>query len=115
MSFFTPVVLLVTLAAPVAASPAAAPRSAATYVGVITDSMCNTDHQPMKVSPDSKCVRDCVGDTTTFKYALSDGKRTFLLSDQETPADFAGKKVRVTGVLYPKTNILKVERIELAK
>lgn len=26
----------------------------------------------------------------------------------------AGRKVKVTGVLYPKTNILKVERIDEA-
>ena len=48
----------------------------------------------------------------TYKYALSDGKNTYILSDQETPARFAGRRARVTGVLYPKTNILKVERIE---
>jgi hypothetical protein len=106
MSFIKAVVLLLTLAVPAAAAPPT------TYVGVITDSMCNTDHQAMKVSPDSKCVRDCVGDTSTFKYALSVGTRTYLLSDQETPATFAGRKVRVTGILYRKTNILKVERID---
>jgi hypothetical protein len=98
-----------------ATSMAAAPAPSATFVGVITDSMCNTDHQPMRVSPDEKCVKDCVGDATTFKYALSDGTRTYLLSDQATPEAFAGRKVRVTGVLYTRTNIIKVERIEPAK
>jgi len=34
-----------------------------------------------------------------------------MLSDQDTPAEFAGKKVKVTGVLYPNTNILKVDPI----
>ena len=85
-----------------------------TYVGVITDTMCTIDHKPMKVSPDSKCVRDCVGDAKTYQYALADGKRLYLLSDQQTPGQLAGQKVRVTGVLYTKTNILKVERIERA-
>lgn len=89
-------------------------ESTRTYVGVITDTMCSTDHKPMKVSPDSKCVRDCVGDAKTYKYALADGKRLYLLSDQQTPGRLAGQKVRVTGVLYAKTNILKVERIERA-
>ena len=84
------------------------------YVGVITDTMCTTDHKAMKVSPDSKCVRDCVGDARTYKYALADGKRLYLLSDQQTPGQLAGQKVKVTGVLYTKTNILKVERIERA-
>jgi hypothetical protein len=109
MSLARNVTLLVALATPVAAAPTA------TYVGTVTDSMCNTDHQPMKVSPDEKCVRDCVGDARTFKYALADGKHTYLLSDQETPQAFAGRKVRVTGVLYEQTNILKVERIEPVK
>jgi hypothetical protein len=107
MALITSIVLLVALTTP--------PASATTYVGVITDSMCNTDHQPMKVSPDEKCVKDCVGDARTFKYALADGKRVYLLSDQQTPQAFAGRKVKVTGVLYPKTNILKVERIEVAR
>lgn len=86
-----------------------------TYVGLITDTMCTNDHKPMKVAPDSKCVNDCVGDAKAYKYALSDGKNIYILSDQETPAKFAGKRVKVTGTLYTKTNILKVERIDSAK
>ena len=89
-------------------------QAAKTYVGVITDTMCTTDHKPMKVAPDSKCVQDCVGDAKTYKYALSDGKNSYILSDQETPAKFAGKRVKVTGTLYTKTNILRLERIESA-
>ena len=86
-----------------------------TYVGVITDTMCGADHAAMKVVPETKCVRECVGDGKTYKYAWSDGKVVYTLSDQETPAKFAGEKVKVTGVLYPKTKILKVLRIERAK
>ena len=83
-----------------------------TYVGVITDTMCAGNHAAMKVTPDAKCVKDCVRDGKTFQYALLDGTRIYKLSDQETPARFAGRKVKVTGVLYTKTSILKVERIE---
>jgi hypothetical protein len=101
--------LAVTLIAPVAFG-----ESPRTYVGVITDTMCTTDHKPMNVSPDSKCVRDCVGDAKTYKYALAVGKSLYLLSDQQTPAQLAGRRVKVTGVLYTKTNILKVEQIERA-
>ena len=96
-------------------APLVGAQQSKTYVGVITDTMCVDDHKPMKVSPDAKCVRDCVGDARTYKYALADGKNVYKLSDQETPAKMAGARVRVTGVLYPKTNILKVERIELAR
>lgn len=83
-----------------------------TYVGVISDTMCAGDHAPMKVTPDAKCAKECVGDGKTFKYALVSGSHVYKLSDQETPAQLAGRKVTVTGVLYPKTNILKVERID---
>jgi hypothetical protein len=87
-------------------------QASKTYVGVITDTMCADDHAAMKVAPDSKCVKDCVGDGKTYKYALADGKNICVLSDQETPAKFAGKRVKVIGTLYTKTNILKVERID---
>jgi hypothetical protein len=62
------------------------------YTGVITDTMCASDHKPMKISPDEKCVRDCIGDGKTYKYALVVGKQVYKLSDQETPIKFAGKK-----------------------
>ena len=86
-----------------------------TYVGTVTENMCGRNHEAMKIAPEDKCVRDCVGDGKTYKYALLVGEKMYLLSDQETPAKFAAQKVKVTGVLYEKTNILKVERIERAK
>jgi hypothetical protein len=99
----------------IGASSLAFAEETKTYVGVITDTMCAADHKPMKVTPDSKCVKDCVGDAKTFQYALLDGAKVYRLSDQTTPARFAGQKVTVTGVLYTKTNVLKVERIEGTK
>ena len=80
-----------------------------TFTGVITDSMCGKDHAMMKVSPDSKCVLDCVKHGS--KYALYDGKTAYVLSDQKTPEQFAGQKVKVTGTLNEKTKILKVDSI----
>ena len=96
----------------VAAAPA--PQSK-TYTGVITDTMCNRDHKAMKIAPDSKCVKECVGDGKTYKYALLTGESVYALSDQETPAKFAGQRVEVTGVLYEKTKILKVDAIRSVK
>ena len=81
-----------------------------TFTGVITDTMCGKDHAMMKVSPDAKCVVECAkGDKN--KYALFDGKNVYVLSDQKTPEQFAGKKVTVTGTLYEKTRILKMDSI----
>jgi hypothetical protein len=45
------------------------------------------------------------------KYALFDGKNSYVLSDQKTPEQFAGQKVKVTGALNEKTKILKVDSI----
>jgi len=79
------------------------------FTGVITDSMCGNDHAMMKVSPNERCVRDCVKHGS--KYALFDGKNVYVLSDQKSPEQFAGQKVKVTGTLYQKTKILKVDSI----
>lgn len=102
------------VAAALLTAAAPAPQSS-TYTGVITDTMCARDHKAMKISPDSKCVKECVADGKTYKYALLTGDRVYTLSDQETPAKFAGQPVIVKGVLYEKTKILKVESIEAAR
>ena len=81
-----------------------------TFTGVITDTMCGKDHAMMKVTPDAKCVRECAKQGNN-KYALLDGKNVYILSDQKTPEQFAGRKVKVTGTLYEKTRILKVDSI----
>ena len=47
--------------------------------------------------------------------ALHDGSKMYVLSDQQTPEKFAAQKVKVTGTLYPKTRIIKVDKIEAAK
>ncbi len=83
--------------------------SAATFTGVITDSMCGKDHAMMNVTPDSKCVIECV--KAGSKYALYDGKNAYVLSDQKTPERFAGQKVKITGTLNANTKIIKVESI----
>ena len=80
------------------------------FTGIISDSMCVADHKHMNAGPDPECVKACVkgGD----KYVLFEGKKVYRLSDQETPAKFAAKRVKVTGTLYEKTGIIKVEKIE---
>jgi hypothetical protein len=85
------------------------------YTGVITDTMCGADHSMMGVKPDSKCVRDCVkGGNGRWKYALLDGTKVYVLSDQQTPEKFAAQKVNITGVL-DKNNVLTVQKIEAAQ
>ncbi|HVL67645.1 MAG TPA: hypothetical protein VM364_10315 [Vicinamibacterales bacterium] len=103
------------VAAAVLLTAAAPAQPSKTYTGVITDTMCKRDHAQMNITPDAKCVRDCVGDGKTYKYALLVGDDMYTLSDQETPATFAAERVQVKGVLYTKTNILKVEEIKRAR
>ncbi len=85
------------------------------FLGVITDTMCGGKHT-MGVKPDSKCVIDCVkSNPDKYKYALWDGKKLYVLSDQQTPERFAAQKVKVTGTLYEKTGVIDVKKIEAAK
>lgn len=86
-----------------------------THVGIVTDTMCGANHAQMKMGPDHACVRECVGDGRTYKYALLKGGKVYPLSDQETPAKFAGQRVKVTGQIYPRTGILRVDRIAAMK
>lgn len=86
-----------------------------TFVGIITDTMCGPDHAHMGVQPDAKCVRECVEMDNRWKYALHDGKNMYMLSDQKLPERFAAQRVRVTGVLYEKTGIIAVHKIEPAE
>ena len=92
-----------------AAALLAAGTKQQTYTGVITDAMCGKEHAMMKVTPDSNCVLECVKHGS--KYALFDGKTAYVLSDQKTPEQFAGMKVRVIGTLYEKTQVLQVDSI----
>lgn len=93
----------------------AAANQTGIFTGVITDTMCGQDHKMMNINPDSKCVRDCVKSSKQYKYALHEGKNMYVLSDQQTPEKHAGQKVKITGTLYEKTKILKVDKIEPAK
>lgn len=98
--------------APVLQANSATQQKQQTFTGVITDTMCGGDHAHMGINPDPKCVRECVRSSKgKFKYALWDGKKMYVLSNQETPEEFAGQKVEVKGTLYEKTGIIKVDSI----
>ena len=84
-------------------------ESPQTFTGVITDSMCGKNHAAMKITPDSKCAQECA--KAGSKYALFDSTNVYVLSDQKAPEQFAGQKVRISGTLYEKTKILKVDSI----
>jgi len=96
-------------------APLAAPASRV-FTGIITDSMCATaDHSGMRMGPtDAECTIACVN-AHDAQYVLFDGKSAWVLSDQQTPEKFAGKKVTVTGSADDKTKTIKVDSIAAAK
>ena len=59
-----------------------------TFTGVVTDTMCGRDHAMMKVSPDAKCVVECVKGDKNTKYALFDGKNLdeWVSAQDKSPA-----------------------------
>jgi hypothetical protein len=81
------------------------------FTGAITDEMCGNDHKMMNVTPDSKCVTECV--KAGSKYALLSGTKVYKLSDQAAAAKFPGQKVKVTGTLSGDT--IQVKSVEAAK
>jgi type 1 fimbria pilin len=107
-------VLLIGLAA--ASLSAAQAAKTQTFVGTITDSMCEkADHSRMQMGPtDADCVKACVA-AHGATYVLWDGKNVYELSDQKTPEQFAAKKVTVTGTLDPKTHKIAVRSMTAAK
>jgi hypothetical protein len=85
--------------------------STQTFTGTITDSICaNADHSRMRMGPDdAACTLACVvAHGATF--VLYDGKNTtYTLSDQKSPREFAGRRVKVKGTL--DVNMIQVESI----
>jgi len=83
------------------------------FVGVITDDMCATKagHATMRMgSNDAECTHACV-DAHGSQYVLYDGKTVYWLSDQRTPVQFAGQKVKVTGTLDLKSKTIQVDSV----
>ena len=71
-----------------------------TFVGSIGDSMCGAKHMMGGSAKD--CTLECVKGGA--KYILVDPSgKVYQLTDQKTPEQFAGAKVKVTGTLKGDT------------
>src|SRR6266699_2354465 len=81
-----------------------------TFTGIITDDNCpKADHSQMQMGPtDAECAMACI-DVHGAMYGLYDGKNFYTMSDQRTPAKFAGQKVRVIGTLDTKTKTIQMD------
>jgi hypothetical protein len=86
------------------------------FTGTISDDMCAlAGHASMRMGPtDADCTRACVS-LHGAAYVLVDGKTVYVLSDQKTPDQFAGQKVKVVGTLDAKTKTIHVESITAAR
>ena len=86
-----------------------------TWTGEIGDLMCAGSHAAMGGNSARDCTLECVKSMGS-KYSLwVDKKTVYELSDQKTSASFAGQRVQVTGVLDPKTKVIRVQKLQAAK
>ena len=98
------------------ASGALQSESPQTVTGVITESECaDANHALMRMGDtDAECAKACV-DSHGATWLLFDGKAAWALSDQKAPAEFAGKRVVVTGAVDAKAKKITVQSIAPAK
>ncbi len=64
------------------------------YTGVVSDEHCKAKHSAASDEA-AACVKKCAAGGA--KYVLVSGKKVYNVDPQDKFADFAGKKVKVTG------------------
>jgi hypothetical protein len=104
-------------------SPAIRADSEETFTGEIADSQCalnvhslDRSHKIMiKMGSAGKNAADCSRYCVTQhsgKYVLQTKTDVYKLDNQKLAEKSAGLKVKITGVLDPKTNIIEVRTID---
>lgn len=73
-----------------------------TYTGWVTDTECGPNHAPMIAkggmgADDAECTRKCVAKGATYGFVDLERKKFYQLDDQEGPARFPGRRVRIEG------------------
>ena len=79
--------------------------------GVISDSLCGRKHMPTGKTP-AQCVKECVRNNSHYVLVTKD-KIYNLTGKLQSVAPFAGKRVRIEGVLDSDT--VKVEAAQEIK
>ncbi len=82
-----------------------------TFAGVVTDTQCAGRHTSSSGEAISQCVRKCVLLGDHVRYAVHNGNRLYVLSDQRAAAALAARQVKVTGFIEQGTNVLRVRSI----
>ncbi|MDQ2869834.1 MAG: hypothetical protein M3S32_03755 [Acidobacteriota bacterium] len=80
----------------------AAPGKARVFTGTITDTECGPSHRRMLArggmgTDAASCTRACIRRGATYGVLAGTPRRFYQLDDQEKPAAFAGKRVRILG------------------
>lgn len=104
---------------------AAGPGGEEVFHGEIADSQCalnvhslTQSHKEMLVgkavgSTNADCVWYCVKERGG-RFVLQDKAKVYRLDQQNIGKEYAGRKVKVTGTLDPKTSTIHVKSIDLA-
>jgi hypothetical protein len=86
-------------------------KSAQTFTGVVSDSMCGKQHM-MKDKSAAQCTRECV--KSGSDYALVVGEKVYTLKGNKSEMDkFAGERATVTG--SAKDDTITVSSISASK
>ena len=80
----------------------AAPAVAETFVGWITDAECGPYHAPMIARggmgrDDRECTLQCVAKGAPYGFIDVATTKFYQLDDQDAPAEFAARRVRIDG------------------
>ncbi len=79
-------------------------RPAITLTGIVSDSLCGTDHG-IKTAADAECTRACV--ELGAQYALVVGKNVYVLQGHQADLErFAGNEVRLKGRVISRDTII---------
>lgn len=88
------------------------------FLGTITDTECGPSHAPMIArggmgTTDEACTRACIRLGATYGVVVGRARRFYQLDDQEKPAPYAGRRVRIVG--HREADTIFIEKISPAR
>jgi len=109
-------VLAVSSCATHTTAPAASESGEREFLGYITDTECGPNHAPMIAkggmgTNDRECTQICVKKGATYGFVDAKGggneKGFYQLDDQDAPAPYAGRRVRIRGRIHGDTILVR--------